>query len=84
MIIRKAALNVSELVLVIRKGYDISQKILEKEKLKLKLRISGETFRSKDSKHFEVQLMHILYILKHFEAPFSVFEYLLRKCYFNQ
>jgi hypothetical protein len=66
MTIRKAALNISELVLLIRKVYDILPKILDKEKRKLKLRIYGEVFRSKESKQFAVQLMHILYLLQHF------------------
>jgi hypothetical protein len=65
MTIRRAALNISELVLVI-KVYVILPKILEKETRKLKLRIYGEVFRSKDSKQFAVQLMHILYLLQHF------------------
>jgi hypothetical protein len=64
--IRKAALNLSELVLVIRKLYGILPKILEKEKSKLKIRIYGEVFSSKDIRQFAVQLMHILYILQHF------------------
>jgi len=28
----------------------------------------GEVFRSKDSKQFAVQLMHVLYIFRHFYA----------------
>ena len=66
MTIRKAALNLSELILVIRKDYDILPKTLEKEKRKLKLRTYGEVFMSKCSKQFAAQVMHILYLLQYF------------------
>jgi hypothetical protein len=67
-------------MLVIRKFYDILPKILEKENRKLKLRIFGEVFWSKDSK----QSMRILYILQHFQVCYSIFEYLIRKCDLNR